>query len=139
MKKLRITVAVTALALTAGVAAAQPALATPADINGPSISWYSSLPCRDGGGVVNVFSRTAYKTPNYGHYRLRLGLYRTSDDGRIALGPLRDVRSNGGIWQGYLNWDTRFSYGGNAYMVAYAYRWNGSSYALVAREWVPCA
>lgn len=133
------TVAATALALTASVAAAQPASATPTDIAGDRISWYGSLPCRDGGGVVDVFSRTAYLTPGYGSYRLRVGLYRSSDDGRIALGPLRDVTSNGGVWQGYWDWNTRFSYSGNAYMVAYAYRWNGSSYALTAREWVPCA
>ncbi len=139
MNMVRSTVVATALALTAGVATAQPALAMPADVNGDRISWYGSLPCRDGGGVVDVFSRTAYLTPGYGSYRLRLGLYRSSDDGRIALGPLRDVTSSGNVWQGYYNWNQRFSYSSNAYMVAYAFRWNGFSYALVAREWVPCA
>lgn len=139
MNKLRSTVVATALALTAGVTTAQPALAYPADVNGHRISWYSSLPCRDGGGVVDVFSRTAYLTPNYGSYRLRVGLYRSSDGGRIALGPLRDITSAGNVWRDYYAWNQRFSYSGNAYMVAYAFRWNGSSYALVAREWVPCA
>ena len=86
-----------------------------------------ALPCRDGGGVVvvDVFSRTAYLTPGYGSYRLRLGLYRSSDSGRIALGPLRDVTSNGGVWQGYYNGNAQYGFSGNAYTVAHACRWNG--------------
>ena len=137
MNSIRRTLGAVGLALAFLIGLAGPAAAEPPNLNGDRITWYGRLPCADGGGV-DINSVTAYLTPGYGSYRLRVGLYRSSDDGRLALGPLRDVTATGNTWIGYYNWNASFGDTGNAYVVAYAYRWNGSAYALVAREFVEC-
>jgi hypothetical protein len=137
MKRISTILAALSIALAVVLTGATAASAAPPDLNGDRVSWFGRFSCSDGGGV-SIYSATQYATPSSGTYRLRLGLYRASDDGRLGLGPIRDVTSAAGTWQRFTDWNTYSSFTGEAYLVAYAYRWNGSAWALVAREWVPC-
>lgn len=119
------------------VGLAQAAHAAGPDLNGDRISWDSHFPCTDGGGVY-VSAHGSYNAPYAGAYRLRYVLER-SDGSRLGISPVRDW-SIGGPYDAlrFPTWYTSSGYTGQAHAVAYAFRWNGSFYALMARETIPC-
>jgi hypothetical protein len=127
------------LALAAGLVGtgAAAAQAMPSDIAGDHVSWNSQLPCTDGGSGTFVDTAPKYLTSGGGYFETRLGLYK-NDGSRIALGPLATYHVSVTSWLLYPHWTYSSSYTGDTYVTAYAYKWNGSSYALVARESIPC-
>ncbi len=137
--RVRLRLVVAAAMLTGVVGIAQPAHAAGPDINGGKISWDSHIPCSDGGAGVSVSAHGYYAASNSGYYRLRYALER-SDGGVIAYSPVRDWTLSAASTTNlrFPTWYASFSYTGEAHAVAYAFKWNGSSYALVARETVPC-
>lgn len=126
-----------AVAAISSVALAGPALASPPDLNGGRISWNSQVPCSDGGGV-SVDTAPKYSAASGGTYRARLVLY-SSPGGRLALGTLWQWSNlSGAATLQVPRWTTSSGYTGEAYTTLFVYRWNGSAYALVARESIPC-
>lgn len=123
-----------AAAMSLGTAGSAQAIGT--DLNGGRIHW-NIYPCSDGTGGTSVNATILYDVPSAGYYQTRLALYRSSDDGRLALGPLVS-------WTRYnttgirTSWSASNTYTGNTELTAFVFRWNGSSYALVARETIPC-
>jgi hypothetical protein len=135
-----------AAALALGIMAGATAIAQPPanaagpDLNGSRISWTSVVSCTDGGGIVEPNASGTYLAPNEGYYRLRYALER-SDGSVIAYSPVRDwhlvalsaTRLSFPVWR-----TGAYGYGGQAHIVAYAFKWNGSQYVLAARETLPC-
>ncbi len=97
----------------------------------------SQLPCSDGGAGTFVDTAPKYLTTGGGYFETRLALYK-NDGARIALNPLWSYHVNAATWLLYPHWTYSSSYTGDTYVTAYAYKWNGTSYALVARESIPC-
>jgi hypothetical protein len=121
------------------VATSQPASASPPDLNGDRISWNGALPCSDGPSGTSVSTSPRYNAPGAGVYRTRVGLYRSSDGGRLALSRLGENRPTRPGWVGFFPWSYWTSYRGDTYVVGYVFRHlpNGVD-QLVARESIPC-
>jgi opacity protein-like surface antigen len=137
-KKLTTLALAGAVSMGALATASQPAHALGADINGSRISWYSTLPCSDGSGGLNVAARFKYTTASAGTYQMRLGVYST-DGARLMLGPIRQLAAGGSGYElPYPTYYNSSGYTGQAESVAFVHKWNGSSWALVARETIPC-
>lgn len=119
---------------------AQPASASmPSDLNGDRISWFSTLPCSDGAGGTSVYARAKYLVASSGTHRVRWGVYRASDDARLAFSPLGEGYGTSGYWLNFINpWSWYSSTTAETYITAFVHRWNGSSWVLVARESIPC-
>jgi hypothetical protein len=132
----RLGAGVLTLAAAMSLGAAGQAQAIGTDVNGGRIHW-NVYPCSDGASGTSVNATILYDVPSAGTYQTRLGLYRSTDDGRLALGPLvtwtrsntTGIRTSWSAWNGYT---------GNTELTAFVFKWNGSSYALVARETIPC-
>ena len=133
--KIRIACAAAAVAAAAGLAGSANAGAIGTDLNGSRIHW-SFYPCSDVPSV-SVSAKFTYDTPSAGSYQTRLGLY-TSDGARLGLGPLQTWTRYNTVGIAPVQWNTSSSYFGQAEVTAFIYRWNGSSYGLVARETIPC-
>ena len=139
MKALR-TAAVALGILGGGLALAPSSHAAGPDLNGSKISWDGHIPCSDAGNTVTVSAHGYYTAPNSGYYRLRYALER-SDGTVIAYSPVRDTQlvAASATNLRFPTWNAGpYSYGGEAHAVAYAFKWNGSTYAPVARETVQC-
>ncbi len=130
----------TAVASAALLASAPSAGASPPpDRSGDRISWSSRIPCNDGAGGTVVDTKPLYNMPSAGTYRFRIGLYRSSDDARMALNTLGEYRSSGSGWVYFTPMNHRSSYTGNTYVVAYVFKLQADgSWPVVAREWVSC-
>lgn len=124
-----------AAAMSLGMAGSAQAIGT--DLNGGRIHW-NIYPCSDGASGTSVNAQILYDVPSPGYYQTRLSLYRAVDDGRLAWGPLVSwTRYNTtGLRPPY--WSTWNSYTGETELTAFVFKWNGSSYVLVARETIPC-
>lgn len=129
----------TVVALAAGLigTGVSAAGAMPSDLAGDRISWNSQLPCSDGSDGTSVGTAPRYATTGAGSFEMRVVLYK-NDGSRIALGPLYSYRVTASTWLNYPYWSYYTSYTGETYVTAYAYKWNGSIYALVARESLGC-
>lgn len=124
-----------AVAATLSLAAPTTAGAIGTDLNGSRIHW-TIWPCYDVPSV-SVNARWTYDTPSAGYYQTRLGLY-TRDGARLGLGPLQTWTRYNTLGMAPAAWNTSSSYGGEAEVTAFVYQWNGSAYALVARETINC-
>ena len=132
---LRAAGAAAAVAAVATVAAPTTAGAIGTDLNGSRIHW-NWYPCYDVPSV-SVNAAWTYDTPSAGYYQTRLGLY-TRDGGRLDLGPLQTWTRYNTVGMAPTTWNTSSSYGGEAELTAFVFKWNGSAYALVARETINC-
>ena len=124
-----------AVAAALSLAAPSTAGAIGTDLNGSRIHW-TWYPCSDVPSV-SVNAKWTYDTPSAGYYQTRLGLY-TRDGVRLALGPLQSWTRSNTLGLAPATWNTSSGYGGEAEVTAFVYKWNGSAYALIARETINC-
>jgi hypothetical protein len=134
---------VAASGLAAAVLAAAgtlPAAAVFPSLNGDRIYWVSGDPCDDSGSsAVSTTARISYVVPpGGGYYRLRIGTYTEPDNGRLGLGTLVQSSLVAGGAHLYASQYDSFGWGGEANVTGFVYRWNGTTWALVARESVRC-
>jgi hypothetical protein len=132
---IRIACAAAAVAAAASITGSASAGAIGTDLNGSRIHW-TIWPCYDVPSVT-VNAKFTYDTPSAGYYETRLGLY-TRDGARLGLGPLQDWTRYNTLGIAPAQWNTSSSYSGEAEVTAFVYRWNGTSYGLVARETINC-
>jgi len=139
MRKALVGATLSAMGIAGSLAGASSAQALFTPINEGRLDWY--VTCKDGPyNTLQATPRLEYNVPTTGYYQTRVVLYRANDT-QYQLGPL--------VWG--QNWAAGSTHTVPSFrfidptdmaqyqVTAFVWRWNGSSYQLIARESKSCS